>query len=182
LKENSVTSTHDFTATTVDRADVPLSEYAGKVLLIVNVASKCGLTPQYEGLEAVYRADKDRGLEILGFPCNQFKGQEPGTDEEIQEFCKTTYDVTFPVFSKVEVNGPDADPLYQYLRTEAPGDFGPQYGGFFDAISKINPEAGADDVKWNFTKFLIGRDGAVIKRYEPPVSPDDIKTDLENYL
>jgi glutathione peroxidase len=177
-----VTSTHDFTATTADGAPAPLGEYAGKVLLIVNVASKCGLTPQYEGLEALYRADKDRGLEVLGFPCNQFKGQEPGTDDEIQEFCKTSYDVTFPVFSKIEVNGPGADPLYQYLRTEAPGDFGPHYGGFYDAISKISPEAGADDIKWNFTKFLVGRDGAVIKRYEPPVSPDDIKADLENYL
>jgi glutathione peroxidase len=177
-----VTSTHDFTATTADGEQVPLGEYAGKVLLIVNVASKCGLTPQYEGLEALYRADKDRGLEVLGFPCNQFKGQEPGTDEEIQEFCKTTYDVTFPVFAKIDVNGPDADPLYQYLRTEAPGDFGPQHGGFYDAISKINPEAGTDDVKWNFTKFLIGRDGAVIKRYEPPVPPTDIQADLENYL
>ena len=177
-----MTSTYDFTATTADGASVPLGEYAGKVLLIVNVASKCGLTPQYEGLEALYRTDKDRGLEVLGFPCNQFKGQEPGTDEEIQEFCKTTYDVTFPVFAKIDVNGSEADPLYQYLRTEAPGDFGPQYGGFYDAISKINPEVGADDVKWNFTKFLVGRDGAVIKRYEPPVSPDDIKADLENYL
>ena len=136
----------------------------------MNVASKCGLTPQYEGLEALYREDKDRGLEILGFPSNQFKEQEPGTDAEIQEFCKTTYDVTFPVLAKVDVNGPDADPLYQYLRAEAPGDFGPQYGGFYDAISKIRPDAdGTDEVKWNFTKFLIGRDGTVIKRYEPPV-------------
>jgi glutathione peroxidase len=177
-----MTSTHDFTATTADGAQVPLADYAGKVLLIVNVASKCGLTPQYEGLEALYKEARDRGLEVLGFPCNQFKGQEPGTDAEIQEFCKTTYDVTFPVFSKIEVNGPDADPLYQYLRTEAPGDFGPQYGGFYDAISKINPDAGQDDVKWNFTKFLIGRDGQVIKRYEPPVAPADIQSDLENYL
>ena len=111
-----MTSTYDFTATGPDGSEVPLRDYAGKVLLIVNVASKCGLTPQYEGLESLYRDDKDRGLEILGFPCNQFKGQEPGTDEEIQDFCKTTYDVTFPVFSKIEVNGPDADPLYQYLR------------------------------------------------------------------
>src|SRR5258707_2300515 len=139
-----MTSTYDFTATGSEGSEVPLRDYAGKVLLVVNVASKCGLTPQYEGLESLYRDDKDRGLEILGFHCNQFKGQEPGTDEEIQEFCKTTYDVSFPVFSKIEVNGADADPLYQYLRTEAPGDFGPQYGGFFDAISKINPDAGAD--------------------------------------
>jgi glutathione peroxidase len=175
-------STYDFAATAVDGTQVPLRDYEGKVLLVVNVASKCGLTPQYEGLEALYRDDKDRGLEILGFPCNQFRGQEPGTDDEIQDFCKTTYDVTFPVFRKIDVNGPDADPLYQYLRTEAPGDFGPGYGDFYAAISRLTPDAGADDIKWNFTKFLIGRDGAVIKRYEPPVPPDDIKADLENYL
>ena len=178
-----MTSTYDFTATSTDGSEVPLLDFAGKVLLIVNVASKCGLTPQYEGLESLYRDDKDRGLEILGFPCNQFKGQEPGSNEEIQDFCKSTYDVTFPVFAKVEVNGPDADPLYQYLRAQAPGDFGPQYGGFYDAISKIQPDAeGTDEVKWNFTKFLISRDGEVIKRYEPPVLPADIKADLENYL
>ena len=178
-----MTNAYDFSAITADGGELSLSEYAGKVLLIVNVASKCGLTSQYEGLEALYRDDKDRGLEILGFPCNQFKEQEPGTDEEIQEFCKTNYDVTFPVLGKVEVNGPDAAPLYAYLRAEAPGDFGPAYGGFYDAISKIRPGAdGTDEVKWNFTKFLIGRDGTVIKRYEPPVAPADIKADLENYL
>jgi glutathione peroxidase len=177
-----MTSTYDFTAKTAAGEEVSLGDYSGKVLLVVNVASKCGLTPQYEGLEALYREAQDRGLEILGFPCNQFKEQEPGTDAEIQDFCKTTYDVTFPVFSKVDVNGPAADPLYQYLRTEAPGDFGPRYGQFYEVISKIKPDAGTDDVKWNFTKFLIGRDGTVIKRYEPPVSPDDIKADLENYL
>jgi glutathione peroxidase len=177
-----MTSTYDFTVTAADGSDVSLGDYAGKVLLIVNVASKCGLTPQYEGLEALYRDEKDRGLEILGFPSNQFKEQEPGTDAEIQDFCKTTYDVTFPVLAKIDVNGPDASPLYQHLRTEAPGDFGPQYGGFYDAISKINPDAAGDDVKWNFTKFLVGKDGAVIKRYEPPVSPADIKADLVNYL
>jgi glutathione peroxidase len=177
-----MTSTYDFTVTTADGGRVPLSDYSGKVLLIVNVASKCGLTPQYEGLESLYRDDKDRGLEILGFPSNQFKEQEPGTDQEIQDFCKATYDVTFPVFSKIDVNGPEAAPLYQYLRAEAPGDFGPEYGGFYDAISKIKPDAGTDDIKWNFTKFLIDRDGTVIKRYEPPVQPADIKADLENYL
>jgi len=177
-----MTTAYDFAGTAADGKQVPLTDYEGKVLLIVNVASKCGLTPQYEGLESLYRDHKDRGLDILGFPCNQFKEQEPGSDEEIQDFCKSTYGVTFPVLAKIEVNGPDADPLYQYLRAQAPGDFGPQYGGFYDAISKINPDAAADDIKWNFTKFLIGRDGTVIKRYEPPVSPDDIKTDLENYL
>ena len=178
-----MTSVYDFTAIAPDGSQVPLSQYEGKVLLIVNVASKCGLTPQYEGLESLYRDDRDRGLEILGFPCNQFREQEPGTDAEIQEFCKATFDVTFPVLSKIEVNGPDAHPLYQYLRTQAPGDFGPSYGRFYEAISKIRPEAnGTDEIKWNFTKFLAGRDGTVIKRYEPPVPPADIKADLENYL
>jgi glutathione peroxidase len=178
-----MTSTYDFTATAADGGQVPLRDYAGKLLLIVNVASKCGLTPQYEGLESLYRAGKDRGLEILGFPCNQFKEQEPGTDAEIQDFCKATYDVTFPVLAKIEVNGPGTHPLYQYLRAEAPGDFGPAYGGFYQAISKIRPGAdGTDEIKWNFTKFLIGRDGEVIKRYEPPVQPTDIQADLENYL
>jgi glutathione peroxidase len=178
-----VTTVYDFAGTGVDGRPVPLHDYEGKVLLIVNVASKCGLTPQYEGLESLYRDDKDRGLEILGFPCNQFKEQEPGSNEEIQDFCKSTYDVTFPVFGKIEVNGPDADPLYRWLRAQAPGDFGPQYGGFYEAILKIRPGAsGTDEVKWNFTKFLIGRDGEVIKRYEPPVLPADIKADLENYL
>jgi glutathione peroxidase len=174
---------YDFAGTGADGKQVPLQDYEGKVLLIVNVASKCGLTPQYEGLESLYRDRKDNGLQILGFPCNQFKGQEPGTDEEIQDFCTSTYDVTFPVFAKVEVNGPDADPLYQWLRAQDPGDFGPQYGGFYDAVAKIRPDAeGTDEVKWNFTKFLVGRDGQVIKRYEPPVLPAEIKADLENYF
>ena len=178
-----MSSLYDIPVSRIDGAPASLGDYKGKVILVVNVASKCGLTPQYEGLEALYRDEKDRGLEILGFPSNQFKEQEPGTDAEIQEFCKTTYDVTFPVLAKVDVNGPDAAPLYQYLRAEAPGDFGPQYGGFYDAISKIRPGAdGTDEVKWNFTKFLIGRDGTVIKRYEPPVPPADIASDLENYL
>jgi len=178
-----MTSTYDFAATAADGTKVPLADYRGKLLLIVNVASKCGLTPQYEGLESLYRDDKDRGLQILGFPSNQFKEQEPGSNDEIQAFCKTTYDVTFPVFAKIDVNGPDADPLYAYLRAEAPGDFGPAYGDFYTAISNIRPGSdGTDEVKWNFTKFLVGRDGSVIKRYEPPVSPSDIEADLEQYL
>lgn len=178
-----MTSTHEFTVTSADGDDVALSDYRGKLLLIVNVASKCGLTPQYEGLESLYRRQRQRGLEILGFPCNQFKDQEPSNDAEIQNFCKTTYDVTFPVFAKLEVNGPNAHPLYQHLRAEAPGDFGPPYGDFFEAISKISPEAnGTNEVKWNFTKFLVDRDGEVVKRYEPPVLPTDIASDLERYL
>jgi glutathione peroxidase len=176
-------SVHDFEATAADGSEVSLADYEGKVVLVVNVASKCGLTPQYEGLESLYREDKDRGLEILAFPSNQFKEQEPGSDDEIQAFCKATYDVTFPVFAKIDVNGPTADPLYAFLRAEAPGDFGPKYGDFYKAISNIRPDAdGTDEVKWNFTKFLVGRDGNVIKRYEPPVSPSEIKADIEQYL
>jgi glutathione peroxidase len=154
-----VTTTHDFKVTAADGSTVSLSDYKGKLLLIVNVASKCGLTPQYEGLEALYRASKDSGVEVIGFPCNQFMGQEPGTDDEIQEFCKTTYDVTFPVLSKVDVNGENSAPLYEHLRAEAPGD-----------------------IQWNFTKFLIGREGEVVKRYEPQVTPEEIQADLAQYL
>jgi glutathione peroxidase len=133
-------------------------------LLIVNTASKCGLTPQYEGLEALYRAQQDQGLVILGFPCNQFMGQEPGTDEEIQEFCRVRYDVTFPVFARVEVNGSGAIPLYRFLREQQPGD------------------ADADDIRWNFTKFLIDRQGNVVRRFEPQVLPAEIAPELEAYL
>ena len=154
-----MTTTYDFEVNAADGSTVSLSDYQGKLLLIVNVASKCGLTPQYEGLEALYRATSDAGVEVIGFPCNQFMGQEPGTDDEIQEFCKTTYDVTFPVLSKVDVNGENAAPLYEFLRAEAPGD-----------------------IQWNFTKFLIGREGEVVKRYEPQVTPEEIQADLAQYL
>ena len=124
---------HDFTVKTADGGTKDLRDYVGQTLLIVNVASKCGLTPQYEGLEALHRETSGRGVQILGFPCNQFGEQEPGTDAEIQEFCSTSYDVTFPVFSKIDVNGTDADPLYTYLRAEAPGEFGPEH---FQALRK----------------------------------------------
>jgi glutathione peroxidase len=176
-------SIYDFDVTTTDGSTQSLKEYAGRTVLVVNVASKCGLTPQYEGLEALYREDKARGLEILGFPCNQFGGQEPGTDEEIKDFCATNFDVTFPIFSKVEVNGPSADPLFTYLRSEAPGDFGPQSGFLYDHVVKTRPEAiGTDEVKWNFTKFLVGPDGAVVRRYEPTVTPEEIRADLDSLL
>jgi len=118
-------NTHDFSVRAADDSTQDLRDYAGRVLLIVNVASKCGLTPQYQGLETLHRDAKDRGLQILGFPCNQFGGQEPGTDADIQQFCSTSYDVTFPVFGKIDVNGPDADPLYTYIRAQVPGNFGP---------------------------------------------------------
>jgi glutathione peroxidase len=178
-----MTDIFDYPVTTADGSTETLEKYRGQVMLIVNVASKCGLTPQYEGLEALNRADAPRGLQILGFPCNQFGGQEPGTIEEIQEFCSTNFDVTFPILGKVEVNGPEADPLFTYLRAEAPGDFGPESGPLFDHVKSSRPEAiGTDEVKWNFTKFLIGRDGSVIRRYEPTVAPEQIQADLEDIL
>jgi glutathione peroxidase len=177
-----MTTVHDFEVATAEGGTLSLSDYAGKVLLIVNVASRCGLTPQYEGLEALYRAERGHGLEILGFPCNQFLGQEPGTDEEIQEFCSSTYDVTFPVLAKVDVNGDASVPLYEFLRSEAPGDWGPHLGDFYSRINEVKPPADPADVKWNFTKFLVDRDGRVIKRYEPPVTAEEIRTELVDHL
>lgn len=174
---------HEFSATAADGTTRSLDTYAGRVVLIVNVASKCGFTPQYEGLEALYQENRDRGLEILAFPCNQFGEQEPGTDAEIQEFCSTNYGVTFPVFAKVDVNGPDAAPLYAYLRAQAPGDFGPSAGPLYDHIKATRPEAlDSDEVKWNFTKFLVGRDGKVIRRYESTATPEQIKSDIDALL
>jgi glutathione peroxidase len=174
---------HDFSVKTADGGTKDLRDYAGQVLLIVNVASQCGLTPQYEGLEALYRDDKERGLTILGFPCNQFGAQEPGTDEEIQQFCSTSYSVTFPVFAKIDVNGEGSDPLYSYLRGEAPGELGPEHGFLYEYVRDNRPETlGTDEIKWNFTKFLIDRDGNVVRRYEPSVTPEEIRPDLESFL
>ncbi len=141
-----------------------LTQYRGKVLLIVNTASECGFTPQYKGLEAVYERFKDRGLVVLGFPCNQFGAQEPGTAEEIAAFCDKNYGVTFPLFAKIEVNGVHAHPLFEYLKTEAPGILG----------SKA--------IKWNFTKFLVGKDGTVFKRYAPQTKPEQLVPDIETLL
>lgn len=159
-----MTSLSDFTLNLLDGTPQPLSAYEGKVVVVVNVASKCGLTPQYEGLEAVYRQYKDRGLVILGFPCNQFAGQEPGSSAEIAEFCSLTYDVTFPVFERIDVNGEEAHPLYKWLKAEAPGLLG------------------SEAIKWNFTKFLIGRDGKVAERYAPTTEPKDMTADIEKLL
>jgi len=144
--------------------ETDLSAYAGQVVLVVNVASKCGLTPQYAGLEALYREYKDRGFAILGFPCNQFGGQEPGSAAEIETFCSTNYDVTFPVFAKIDVNGAGTAPLYQKLKAEAPGLLG------------------TEAIKWNFTKFLIGRDGKVAERFAPTTTPEDIAPAIEKLL
>jgi len=146
---------HDFEARTIYGEPCSLRDFAGKVALVVNVASKCGLTPQYAGLEKLYEAQRDRGLEVLGFPCNQFAGQEPGTDAEVQEFCTLTYGVAFPLFSKIEVNGPNRHPLYAWLTS-----------------AEVGPEA-AGDIKWNFGKFVIGRDGSVVARFAPQTAPDD---------
>ena len=157
-------SVYDYHATTLQGKDVSLADYKGKVLLIVNTASKCGFTPQYKGLEALYQGLKERGLEILGFPCNQFGKQEPGDAEAIGSFCEMNYGVSFPMFDKVEVNGSGAHPLYQYLKSEAPGLLG----------------TGA--IKWNFTKFLVDQQGRVVKRYAPTDKPEAIRKDIEALL
>jgi glutathione peroxidase len=157
---------YDFQAQALDGKPVDLGQYRGKVLLIVNTASACGFTPQYKGLEAVYRELHGRspGFEVLGFPCNQFGKQEPGTEADIGAFCEKNYGVSFPMFAKVEVNGDGAHPLFQHLKSEAPGVLG------------------TEGIKWNFTKFLIGRDGKVIKRYAPQTKPEEIAGDIEKAL
>ena len=159
-----MTSVFDFKATAIDGTEQSLGQYRGKALLIVNVASKCGFTPQYAGLEQLWRQYGPKGLVVLGFPCDQFGHQEPGNADEIRNFCALTYDVSFPMFAKVEVNGGNAHPLWQWLKDEKGGLLG------FDAI------------KWNFTKFLIGRDGKVVKRYAPTAEPASLATDIEAAL
>ena len=163
-----------FSAQTLQGLNQSLAEYAGKVLLIVNTASHCGFTPQYEGLETLYQKYKDRGLLVLGFPCNQFLGQEPGSEEEIKTFCSTTYGVTFPLFSKVDVNGEHRHPLYQKLVAVAPQAVAPEGSGFYERMaSKGRAPANVGDILWNFEKFLLGKDGQVIQRFSPDMTPDD---------
>lgn len=157
-------SIYDLPVATADGGETTLAPYRGQVMLIVNVASKCGLTPQYEGLEAMYRKHKEEGLAILGFPCNQFAGQEPGSAEEIASFCSLTYDVTFPIFGKIDVNGSDAAPLYQFLKKEAPGLLG------------------SEAIKWNFTKFLIDREGRVASRVAPTTAPEAMEDEVTALL
>ena len=159
-----MTAITDFTVKNADGTATSLEPHRGKVLLIVNTASKCGFTPQYDGLEALHRDYAERGFEVLAFPCNQFGGQEPGDAAEIANFCTLTYDVTFPVFAKIDVNGSDAEPLFERLKSDAPGVLG----------SKA--------IKWNFTKFLVGRDGTVLDRYAPTTKPEDIRKDIEKLL
>ena len=155
---------HDIAARRLDGAERDLSEFKGKVLLVVNVASRCGFTPQYTGLEALYRKYRDRGFAVLGFPCNQFGSQEPGDAAEIGSFCSTTYDVTFPMFAKVDVNGAATHPLYQHLKAARPGVLG------------------TEAIKWNFTKFLVDGQGNVVKRYAPNDKPEDFSSDIEALL
>ncbi|BEV00352.1 glutathione peroxidase [Novosphingobium olei] len=154
----------DFKAKLPNGDTIDLADKAGKVLLVVNTASKCGFTPQYDGLEKLWKSYGDKGFEVLAFPCNQFGGQEPGTAEEIDSFCKVNFGVSFPLMAKIEVNGPNADPLYDWLKAEAPGVLGTKA------------------IKWNFTKFLIGRDGKVVKRYAPTDKPESIQKDIEALL
>ena len=155
-----MTSLFDISATTIDGRAKSLADFRGQILLIVNVASQCGFTPQYAGLEALYQNYKDRGFSVLGFPCDQFGHQEPGNEVEIQQFCSSTYNVTFPMFAKISVNGSGTHPLYRYLKGEKPGVLG------------------TEAIKWNFTKFLVGANGAVLKRYAPTDTPEAIGADL----
>ena len=157
-------SVYDFEAQTITGQPVKLSEHRGKVILIVNTASKCGFTPQFDGLEKLWQAYKDRGLVVLGFPCNQFGGQDPGGNSEIASFCQLNYGVSFPMMAKVDVNGPQAHPLYQHLVQEAPGLLGTKA------------------IKWNFTKFLIAKDGRVLGRYAPVDAPKGLADDIEKAL
>jgi glutathione peroxidase len=157
-------SLYDIPARRIDGSERDLQEFHGKVLLIVNVASRCGFTPHYTGLEALYRKYKDRGFAVLGFPCNQFGAQEPGTADEIRSFCSANYDVTFPLFARIEVNGDDAHPLYRHLKSAQPGVLG------------------TEGIKWNFTKFLVNRQGEVVKRYAPKDTPEDLDADIAALL
>ena len=157
-------SLYDIDLVTIDGTPQKMEVYRGKTLLIVNVASQCGYTPQYEGLQALYEQFKDRGFVVLGFPCNQFGQQEPGGEAEIEQFCTSKFSVTFPMFAKIDVNGANAHPLYQYLKSEKPGILG------------------TEAIKWNFTKFLVGPDGTVLKRYAPNDKPETITGDLVTRL
>lgn len=155
---------YDFEVSSIGGEDYRLEKYRGKVLLVVNVASKCGLTPQYDGLEALYEKYAEQGFEVLGFPCNQFAKQEPGSDQEIQEYCRLNHGVKFPMHAKIDVNGGDTHPLYQYLKTQAPGVLGTK------------------SIKWNFTKFLVDRQGNVTERFAPKTSPADIEPAIQALL
>ena len=160
----STSTAYDFEARQIDGKDIALSAFKGQVMLIVNTASKCGFTPQFGGLEELHKAYADKGLAVLGFPCNQFGSQDPGANSDIAEFCQLNYGVSFPMMGKVDVNGPQAHPLYKWLSAEAPGLLG------------------SKSIKWNFTKFLVGKDGQVIRRYAPTDKPAGLAKDIETAL
>ncbi len=187
-QNKKIKSIYDITVKDIKGNDVSLKNYEGKVLLIVNVASKCGLTPQYEGLEALYQKYKDQGLVILAFPCNQFLEQEPGTNEEIQDFCSINYNVTFPLFDKIDVNGENESPLYTFLKSKAPFKGYPEgYEKFAAQLNQIHEATGSgfekgNAIKWNFGKFLISKDGKKILRFEPMISPANLETEIEKML
>jgi glutathione peroxidase len=176
---------YDFKALTSKGKELDFAEFKGKVLLIVNTASKCGFTPQFEGLEALNQKYKDKGLVIIGFPCNQFKNQDPGSDSEIEGFCQLNYGVTFQIMKKTDVNGSEANPIFEYLKTEAPTEEykGLKAKGMAMLFKKISTSVEKDsDIKWNFTKFLISKDGTEIKRYAPTTDPKDFEKDIEAML
>lgn len=174
---------YDFKVKDAKGSDVSLDSYEGKVLLIVNTATKCGLTPQYEELEALYKKYHDRGFEVLDFPSNQFLEQAPGTDEEISEFCTLNYGTTFPRFAKVDVNGKDADPLFTWLKEQMPEELGnEETESFAQKIKGLLPHSSKGDITWNFGKFLIGRDGVPIARYAPAYKPELLEADIEQAL
>ena len=176
---------YDFKALTNKGVEMDFAQFEGKVLMIVNTASKCGFTPQYDGLEALYQKYKDQGLTIVGFPCDQFAHQEPGTNEEIAEFCRLNHGVTFPLMSKIDVNGAEANPIFEYLKSAAPAE---EYKGLkakatHAMLKGLSKSVEKDsDILWNFTKFLINRDGTVVKRYAPTTTPEDMEKDIQGML
>ena len=176
---------YDFKALNNKGLDFDFAQFEGKVLMIVNTASKCGFTPQYDGLEALYQKYKDQGFVIVGFPCDQFAHQEPGSDEEIAEFCRINHGVTFQLMKKIDVNGPNADPIFEYLKSAAPAE---EYKGLkakatHALLKGLSKSVEKDsDILWNFTKFLINRDGTVVKRYAPVTTPEDIEKDIQEML
>lgn len=176
---------YDFKTVGNKGAEVDFAQFEGKVLMVVNTASKCGFTPQYDGLEALYQKYKDQGLVIVGFPCDQFAGQEPGSNDEIAEFCRLNHGVTFPLMAKTDVNGPNAEPIFEYLKSVAPTE---EYDGIKAKATKLMLKGISksvekeSDILWNFTKFLINRDGSVVKRYAPVTTPEDIEKDIKEML
>ena len=187
-QNNKYKSIYDITVKDIKGNDVSMADYKGQVLLIVNVSSKCGLTPQYEGLESLFQKYKDQGLVILAFPCNQFLEQEPGTNEEILSFCSINYNVTFPLFDKIDVNGKEESPLYTFLKSKAPFKGYPEgYEAFASQLDMIHQKTGTgfekgDAIKWNFGKFLVSKDGKTILRFEPMVSPEGLEADIQRML